>query len=227
MDSDRGLTVSAPSTLISGLTGFRGYRLVALAIVGMRFVAPTPLAAQSEEDATAALWGAALGAYSGATLGLIGALSPCNRTIRGTRCARLATVLGGVVGSTSGAVLSYQAPDALDDRLNGAGVGALVGAAVGYGLKVGIRQYDWPDVAAAAAVGAALGASPVGAGIGFGAGLTVGSVLWLAVPGQGLPEAVALSLAGLAIGGLFDWVLGATTANGGSEPLVIPFQIRF
>ena len=219
MDPDRGLTVAAPLTLIR--------QLMALAIVGVRSVAPTALAAQSEEDAAAALWGAAVGAYSGATLGLIGGLSPCNRTIRGTRCARVAAVLGGVVGSTSGAVLSYHAPDALDDRLHGAGLGALVGAAVGYGLKVGIRQYDWPDVGAAAAVGAALGASPVGAGIGFGVGLTVGSVLWLAVPGRGMPEAVALSLAGLAIGGLFDWVLGAATAGSGSGPLVIPFQIRF
>ena len=93
-------------------------------------------------------------------------------------------------------------------------------------MKVGVRQYDWPDVGAAAAVGAALGASPVGAGIGFGVGLTVGSVLWLAMPGRGLPEAAALSLAGLAIGGLFDWVLGAATASSSSGPLVIPFQIR-
>ena len=200
---------------------------MALAIIGVRLVGPTALVAQSEEDAAAALWGAAVGAYSGATLGLIGGLSPCNRTIRGTRCARVAAVLGGVVGSTSGAVLSYHAPDALDDRLQGAGLGALVGAAVGYGLKVGIRQYGWQDVGAATAVGAALGASPVGAGIGFGVGLTVGSVLWLAMPGQGLPEAVALSLAGLAIGGLFDWVHGAATADSGSGPLVIPFQIRF
>ena len=200
---------------------------MALAIISVRFVGPTALVAQSEEDAAAALWGAVVGAYSGATLGLIGGLSPCNRTIRGTRCARVAAVLGGVVGSTSGAVLSYHAPDALDDRLYGAAVGALVGAAVGYGLKVGIHYYDWPDVGAAAAVGAALGASPVGAGIGFGVGLTLGSVLWLAVPGPGLPEAVALSLVGLAIGGLVDWVVGAATASSGPGPLVIPFQIRF
>ena len=232
MDPDCGLTVVSPlgshtTKVISGRTGFRGYQLMALAIVGVGSVAPTALAAQSEEDAAAALGGAAVGAYSGAILELIGGLSPCNRTIRGTRCVRAATVLGGLVGSTSGAVLSYHAPDALDDRLHGAGLGALVGAAFGYGLKVGIRQYDWPDVSAAAAVGAALGASPVGAGIGFGVGLTVGSVLWLAVPGRGMPEAATLSLAGLAIGGLVDWVLSAATAGGGSGPLVIPFQIRY
>ena len=200
---------------------------MALAIVGLGSVAPTALAAQRESDLADALWGAAVGAYSGATLGLIGGLSPCNRTIRGTRCVRVAAVLGGVVGSTSGAILSYHAPDALDERLNGAGLGALVGAALGFGLKVGIRQYGWPDVGAAAAIGAAFGASPVGAGIGFGVGLTVGSVVWLAVPGQGLPEAVAFSLAGLAIGGLLDWALGAASAGSDSGPLVIPFQVRF
>ena len=200
---------------------------MALAIVGVGFVAPTALEAQSAQDAGAALKGAALGAYSGTTLGLIGGLSPCNRTIRGTRCARLAAMLVGAVGSASGAVLSYRAPDALDDRMQGAGLGALVGAALGLGMKMGILQYGWQDVGAAAAVGAALGASPVGSGIGFGVGLAAGSVLWLAVPGRGLPDLVTISLAGLTIGGLVDWVHGIATADGGAGQLVIPFQIRF
>ena len=201
-------------------------RIVAV-IVGVTSFVPTPLVAQSARDAGASLKGAALGVYSGATLGLIGGLSPCNRTIRGTRCARVATVLGGAVASASGAVLSYRAPDALEDRLHGAGLGVLVGAALGLGLKAGVLQYGWQDVGAAAAVGAALGAAPVGSGIGLGVGLAVGSVLWLAVPGQGLPDAVAISLAGLAIGGLVDWVHGVATADGGAGQLVLPFQIRF
>ena len=152
-----------PPNAPNGRSGIRVRCLVVLTLVGIASVGPAPVGAQSEGDAGAATRGVVLGAYSGAALGLIGGLSPCNRTIRGTT----------------------------------------------------------------AALGAALGASPVGSGIGFGVGVTAGSLLWLVAPGVGLPEAAAISLAGLTIGGLLDWVHGAATAGGGPGPVMIPFQVRF
>jgi hypothetical protein len=184
-----------PPNAPNGRSGIRVRCLVVLTLVGIASVGPAPVGAQSEGDAGAATRGVVLGAYSGAALGLIGGLSPCNRTIRGTRCARIASVLGGVVGSTSGGILSYRAPDFLNDRLQGAGLGVVVGASFGVILRFAVRQYGWQDVGATAALGAALGASPVGSGIGFGVGVTAGSLLWLVAPGVGLPEAAAISLA--------------------------------
>ncbi len=190
-------------------------------------LSPRACLAQGDGATTALLAGAGLGAFSGAGLGLIGGLSPCNRSVDGTRCARVLTLVGTTVGTASGAVLGYyDRPGALADRIEGAGVGAFVGAAVGLGLKVGIRQYAWADVGAAAALGATIGASPVGAGLGFGLGLTVGSVLWATVPGKGIPDVVAIGLAGLALGGLLDWVHGAAVAQAGSGPMMVPLQVR-
>ena len=184
-----------------------------LALAGL--LACWPLAAQ-ESDVPTAIGGGALGAYSGVTLGLVGGLGTCSRMMSGTTCARVAAGIGAAVGATSGALIGYHAPDEIGNRLRGAGIGALVGTAVGLGVRTQIRQYRWVDVLSAAAVGSAVGSAPVGSGLGFGAGLVVGGILWLAAPGEGLPEAVATALAGLAIGGLTDWALGA--ARSGDPP---------
>ncbi len=192
------------------------------------FWAPCLALAQVPEGSTgAALGGAALGAFSGSALGLVGSLEPCNRSMRGTRCARMTTALGGAVGLVSGAVLGSRSTGALDDRVRGSATGAVVGALVGFGLKVGVRQYDWPDVAAGAVVGAALGAAPKGAGLGFVAGTAVGGLLWLSGTGYDLPDMIGLSLIGAAVGGLANWVIGAARADGEGITLTIPLQVRF
>jgi hypothetical protein len=166
-------------------------------------VAPATVVGQSDEGDTGAAWrGGALGAYSGFTLALAGSLAPCNLVLEAERCSRVATGFGTVVGATSGAILSYDDPDALWGRVRGAGVGILAGAALGAALRLRFRQVDWRDVGAAAAVGAAVGTAPVGSAVGLGVGMAVGTVLWLVVPGPGLPEAAAMGVVGLAIGGL-------------------------
>jgi hypothetical protein len=111
--------------------------------------------------------------------------------------------------------------------LRGAGYGAAVGGIVGYGLSLGVRQYGWADVGTFAVVGGGIGASPVGAGIGFGAGALVGVLSWMAIPRFKLGDAVAISLVGLAAGGLAGWVMGMENNGPDREPLIIPLQIRF
>ncbi len=204
-----------------------GRQALARTIVAALVVGPPALSAQTDTDVAAAFGGAALGAHSGAAFGLLGALLPCNRTLQGARCARIATFVGGLAGSASGAVLAYRSREALEDRLGGAAWGSVAGAAAGYALKLGIREYGWRDVGAVAAAGAAFGASPVGAGIGFGVGAVVGTVLWVAVPDAGAPAATTAALVGMAIGGLADWVYRAAESGRESASFVIPFQIRF
>jgi hypothetical protein len=130
-----------------------------------------------------------------------------------------------VVGAVSGAIASYDEADEFEDRLRGAGIGAVAGAALGAALRLRFRQIDWRDVGAVAAVGAAIGTAPTGTALGLGAGMAVGAVLWLTVPGVGLPEAAALGVAGLAIGGLADWVHAAFSGGGDSGVLTARFSV--
>ena len=202
----------------------RGALLLTLSLL----VISSPLTAQQDEGTTAAaIGGVALGGYSGATLGLVGSLVPCNRTLAGVRCPRIAAAVGGTVGMVGGGMIGANATDPLQYRLRGAGYGALIGGLVGYGLKRAVRQYEWVDLGAAAAIGAAVGATPVGAGIGFGSGAVVGTVLWLTLPDFEISDAIGVSLVGLAIGGLVDWVAGGVSAQDGPVQFVIPLQVRF
>ena len=49
----------------------------------------------------------------------------------------------------------------------------------------------------------------------------------LAIPKMKFGDAVALSVAGLAAGGLAGWVIGASDAEKGTPRLVVPLEIRF
>lgn len=186
------------------------------------------LSAQGKDGSTgAALGGAVLGAYSGTVLGLLGAFGPCNRTLAGTRCPRVAVAIGGTLGLAAGARMGSEDTDAFYGRLRGAGYGALIGGVVGYGLSRGVRQYGWPDVGMFLAVGAGIGASPAGAGLGFGAGAIVGTLSWMIFPEIKLGDAAAISLVGLAVGGLAGWVVGTDTSGERKGTLLIPLQVRF
>ena len=194
----------------------------ALAILaGAMISAPCSALGQNDDGSTVgAVGGAALGVASGSVLALMGGLVGCNRTLRPTRCSRITTAAGAAIGLTAGAAIGWRNDPGLDDRLQSAALGAAVGAAVGWGLKKFIRQYEWSDVAAASVLGLAIGASAKGSGLGFAAGGAVGFLLWHLHPSVGPGGAVAWALAGMAAGGLGDWV--ADAVQGGSEPSGIP-----
>jgi hypothetical protein len=184
----------------------------------------------SDESAGTAVLGGALGAYSGAALGLAASLVPCNRVLAGRRCVRVSSSVGGALGLIAGAVLGARDEGRLHHRLRGSGYGALAGGVVGLGLRSFVRQYGWADVGAASAMGAAIGASATGAGLGFAAGAIPGVLLWKVFGVIDTSDAVALSLAGLALGGLVGWVTAAgVDPNRGATPvqLVIPLGVSF
>ncbi len=196
--------------------------------------APCSVLGQDDEGSTGrAIGGAALGATSGSVLALLGGLGGCNRTLRPTRCSRITTATGGAIGLTAGAVIGWNG-SGLDDRLKNGGVGAGVGALVGLGLKKFIRQYDWSDVASASVLGFAVGASAKGSALGFAVGSATGFLLWQLHPSVGPGGAVAWALAGLAVGGLGDWVAAAArgardAVQGDSQASAIPlrFSVRW
>lgn len=215
----QAIRVGRPSRAIAG---------TALVAALLFFQHESGLSAQSDEgSAGAALGGAILGAYSGSVLGLLGGFGPCNRSLSGARCTRVAAAFGGAVGLASGIRMGLEDPRALDGRFRGAGYGAVAGGLVGYGLSRGVRQYGWFDVGTFLAVGASIGASPAGAGLGFGAGAVVGVLSWMVVPRFKIGDVVGLSLVGLAAGGLASWVTGTDTSNGRGPALLLPLQIRF
>jgi hypothetical protein len=181
---------------------------------------PALAAAQAEGSTEAAVLGGALGAYSGAGLGLMASLVPCDRSPAGPTCARIVTALGGASGLVAGSLLGHADEDELRRRLRSAGYGTLIGAAVGLAMQQAIRQYDWRDVLASAAVGAAVGASAVGAGLGFAAGAATGTLLWQGLGVIDASEAVALGLGGLAVGGLVGW---AVSPSEGAPAEAAPF----
>jgi len=174
----------------------------------------------------AAVAGALLGGYSGTMLGLTGALIPCSQTWAGPTCSAVVAALGGAVGLGAGAILGNRDRDQVARRSRGALWGAGIGGVVGYAMKRGIRPYGWVDVASGAALGMAIGASGRGAVIGLGAGALAGGILFAAVPSVRLGDALAVGLAGMAIGGVMGWVADAANANSSAgQPLVLSFQI--
>ena len=190
--------------------------------------APYGALGQNGEGSTGrAIGGAALGAASGSMLALTGGLVGCNRTLRPSRCSRITTVAGAAIGLTAGAAIGWRNDSGLDDRLESAAFGVAAGVVAGVGLKYFIRQYEWSDVAAASVLGLSVGASAKGSGLGFAAGSVVGLLLWRLHPSVGPGGAVAWALAGMAVGGLGDWV--ADAVQGGSEQSGIPlgFSVRW
>ena len=77
---------------------------------------PALAAQEGESSPWPVIGGGLLGAYSGATLGLLGGLEFCNRTLAGARCPRIAAALGGTLGLASGAGIGAEDADALYRR---------------------------------------------------------------------------------------------------------------
>lgn len=182
-----------------------------------------------EGDTWTTVEGAALGLYSGGMLGLMGTMMPCNRTIQGERCTASGVGTGAAMGMVMGGLIGAQNTNALDIRLENAGIGALAGAVVGVGLRQAVRQYGWGDVGAAALVGGAFGAAARGSFIGLGAGTVTGAVAWWLVPDSGIADFVMLSLVGAAVGGMVDWTRGAASAKRDRPPpsfTVLSIRVR-
>lgn len=199
--------------------------LLACAVVACAAAAPAAGVAQdpvAPTGTTGSSWGGAvLGAYSGSVYGLLGTLMPCNRTLAGGKCAASGFVAGAGLGGAMGGIVGSQDRSQVIRRAQGAGWGAAVGGLVGVGLWKGVRQYGWADAAATAAVGGAIGAAPRGAMIGAGIGAAAGAFAWAAFPKAGFADFVLFTLGGVAVGGLYDWVTGATDAGRG-EPVPGP-----
>jgi hypothetical protein len=176
--------------------------------------APRPAGGQEVSgSAWAAVAGGALGLYSGAVLGTVGALVPCSQTYAGVRCVRTGLGAGGAVGLLSGIAIGDADADEVWRDYEGAGIGLLVGSAVTLGLKPFVERWSWGDVAAGALVGSAVGAAGKGAGIGLVAGSALGVALWQLVPSIDLPDAISVGLFGMAAGGLATWVIRAVDAR--------------
>lgn len=199
---------------------------VALVLALVSAQAPSVAGQTSDGSATTSLGAGALGAYSGAVLGLVGAMGPCNRLLSGALCPRAAAALGGALGLAAGVVHGSNDSSALRARLGNVGYGALAGGLVGLGLSGVVRQYGWPDPVAFAAVGAAIGASPEGAGVGFAAGATVGALAWMALPRWKVGDAISVAVAGLALGGIVGWAWeAADSRSGASTPPAAVFSV--
>ena len=133
----------------------------------------------------------------------------------------------GIVMTTAGAAIGWRNDSGLDDRLENAAWGAAAGAVVGLGLKQFIRQYGWSDVASASVLGLAIGASAKGSGLGFAAGAATGLLLWGLHPSVGPGGAVGWALAGMAIGGLADWVADAVQGDPETSGIPVSFRVRW
>ena len=108
----------------------------------------------------------------------------------------------------------------------------VVGGAALLAVQPFLERWSWGDVGAGAVIGGAVAASGPGAAIGFGAGAIVGVATWQLIPSVKLPDAVAVTLFGLAAGGIGGWVWRAIDAkenqnsSAGAQPAVLGFSIR-
>jgi hypothetical protein len=165
--------------------------------------------------------GAALGLYTGAALGGLASLVPCNQTMAGISCVRTVAVLGAGIGLASGLTLGREDSDAVWNAYRRAGVGFVAGSAVVLALKPFMDRWSWADVAAGGVIGSSIGAGGSGAWIGLVVGMGVGVGLWQLVPSLELPDAIGVGLIGMAVGGFTSWILRAVD-SGDSPPSDLP-----
>jgi len=166
--------------------------------------------------------GAALGLYSGATLGSLASLIPCNQTLAGVRCVRGVAALGGGIGLASGIALGSADQDAVWDAYRRAGFGLVAGSVAVLALKPFVDRWSWADVGAGAVIGSSIAAGGSGAWIGLVLGMGVGVGLWQVIPSFDLPEAISVGLAGMAIGGFTSWIIRAADAGGDTAAADLP-----
>jgi hypothetical protein len=186
------------------------------------------VAQDRDGSAIAALAGGALGLYSGAMLGFTGGIIPCTQGSVGVGCIRWHAAGAGAIGLVSGALLGAGDAERLGDAALSAGIGFVAGSAAGLVIKPLAQRFGWHDVLTVGLLGGAVGAAPIGSALGFGLGAGAGLILWRAIPGGTFPNAIAVAVAGLALGGLTQWVIEGARAHEGPRPtFLMPLQVRF
>lgn len=137
---------------------------------------------------------------------------------------------GGALGLAAGAMLGASDADQLGDVAVGAGIGFLVGAAAGLALKSAAERFGWQDVATVGLFGGAIGAAPLGSAIGFLGGSAVGLVAWGLVDSFDTPDLIGAAAAGLALGGIAEWLVRGIGAQGDDSDefrVVVPLSVSF
>ncbi len=196
--------------------------------VGLGSGALSSAFAQSAEGSgEAAAAGAALGLYSGAALGTLSSIIPCNQTLAGINCVRTVATLGAGIGTMSGLALGLDDADAVWSAYGRAGIGLAAGAVFVLALKPFVDKWSWGDVGAGAVIGSSIAAGGSGAWIGLVVGTGVGVALWQAIPAYDLPNAVGLGLIGMAVGGFTSWIVRAVESGGepASDLPVLQFNL--
>jgi len=166
--------------------------------------------------------GAALGLYSGATLGGMASLIPCNQTMAGVTCVRTVAALGAGIGLVSGLTLGGEDAEAVWNAYRRAGVGLVAGSVAVLALKPFVDRWSWGDVAAGAVIGSSIAAGGSGAWIGLVLGTGVGVGLWQLIPTMRMPDAIGVGLIGMAVGGFTSWIVKAVNAGGDSSTADLP-----
>lgn len=207
----------------------RAARSAALGIA-IIFGGPVDAGAQVSGSSGAAVAGGALGAASGAALALFGSLVPCSQTRPGPACVRWSAVGGGALGLTGGAFLGHADVGRLRNAAWGAGVGLVAGATGALLLRSAAERFGWQDVAVVGVLGGAIGAVPVGSAFGLAGGTALGLAARALVPSFDTPDLIGAAVAGLALGGLAEWLVRGIGAGPGEEPsfsVVLPVAVGF
>ena len=191
-------------------------------------LSPSVSVAQESGSPEAAVAGAALGLTSGGTLAFVGSLVPCTQTRPGPACVRWSALGGGVLGLTGGTLLGAADSNALSGAAVGAGIGFLVGSAAGLVLKSKAERFGWQDVAVVGLLGGAIGAVPLGSAIGLLGGSAAGLVAWGVWGSVETPDLFGAAAAGLALGGIVEWLVRGIEAQSRSGPemrVVLPLAV--
>ena len=203
---------------------------LALALALLHAVTPAGTPAQESGGSTAAaVAGGALGLASGATLGAVGSLIPCSQTGPGPTCVRWSAIGGGVIAATGGALLGAGDSNQLGDAALGAGIGLVAGAIGGMLIKLKAERFGWQDVAAVGLLGGSIGSAPAGSAIGFLGGSALGLAAWALFDSFKSPDLFGAAIAGLAIGGIAEWLVRGIDAQSGDPEyqFSVPLQVGF
>lgn len=203
-----------------------------VAVVALALCTGFPALADAQTESGSAGWavaGGALGLVSGATLGAVGSLIPCSQTRAGPVCVRWGAIGGGAIGVTGGAMLGQANSDRLGDAALGAGIGFAAGVLGGILIRTRAERLGWHDVAAVGLLGGAIGSAPRGSAIGLLGGSAVGFAAWALWDGFEGPDLFGAALAGLAVGGLVEWLARGIDAQSGEEEVrfTVPLKVGF
>ncbi len=215
--ADRDITTLVQSLLMQCLVVFAAVA-----------VAPRHASGQESGGSTAAsVAGGALGLASGATLAAVGSLVPCSQSYAGPTCVRWSAIGGGTVGAVGGSMLGSGDSERLGDAAVGAGIGFAAGAVVGIVLKSTTERFGWQDVATVGLFGGSIGSVPLGSAVGLLGGSAVGLALWSLIDDFKSPDLFGAAVAGLALGGITEWLVrGIDARSGGSNEVTFTMPLR-